>query len=561
MHWLILAAAEYAVFRGNAAYFFQGDALFWFFYRFHSFREFLLALIGLDIAHWYRPLSNRIIPTLFQPIFGLNPYGYHWVVFALFYLNSCLLYVLLQRLTGRKFVAFAGSFWFGVHAINAYTTFDFAFAPELLYTAFYIGSVIFYLDFIRAERRRSYWASVLCMLGSLLSKEAAVTLPVMLFVFRALNEGDISIRRFLKIAWELSAHLALLAVYMGYIVFYLKVGTGDYMISFSRNIVDHFAQAIVWLCNIIGDQPLILVWILSLFSVAMLILALRLLFTGDRKWVLTGSAWFFIGLTPMLAITRQFGPYYLYLPAVGASLVFALCLDRMRLWQTRHIAPAFAMGLIFASSVMTVPGIVRADKALGFASNAAKTHITDALSARPSIPHGASLLIIDTADEEWRYHGLGALFRIFYDDPDLKVQYRSIGDITNPNVVMKVSEGRLIDVTDDFHANPDRYLSQVNESEYADSIDAAPIRLEPTEVVAGKDFYFMQIKTLSNTDIEVQYRINGGPISVLNTRLNQEGRIRFFVSNLTPKGRFDFVAYRKPGESKWTRSQATLLVR
>src|SRR5258706_12246986 len=67
---VVLVTAEYTLFRDNFGQFFGPDAIFYMYLRFHSVGEFLSSLIRLDMAHWYRPLSNRTIPSLFFPLLG-----------------------------------------------------------------------------------------------------------------------------------------------------------------------------------------------------------------------------------------------------------------------------------------------------------------------------------------------------------------------------------------------------------------------------------------------------------------------------------------------------------
>src|SRR5262249_970166 len=94
----LLGILEYVVFSASFSEFFQGDALFWMSYRFHHWSEFFHALYHLDIANWYRPLASQTIPSVFYPLFGLNPYGYHWVVFLLFFASTIIVFVFLREL-------------------------------------------------------------------------------------------------------------------------------------------------------------------------------------------------------------------------------------------------------------------------------------------------------------------------------------------------------------------------------------------------------------------------------------------------------------------------------
>src|SRR5262245_16813609 len=111
---LVLGLAEYALYHVNFNQFFQGDAVFWTSYRFRSIGEFLRACVTLDVAHWYRPLSNRTISSLLYPFLRLRPYGYHLVVFACFFATTCTVFLFLKHLTGKISAAFLGAFYFSI---------------------------------------------------------------------------------------------------------------------------------------------------------------------------------------------------------------------------------------------------------------------------------------------------------------------------------------------------------------------------------------------------------------------------------------------------------------
>src|SRR5436190_21132102 len=112
----VLVTAEYFLFRDNFNEFFGPDAIFCTYLRFHSVGQFLSSLITLDVAHWYRPLSNRTIPALLFPLFGFRPFGYHIVMFALFAVTTCVAFLFITRVTGRQLAGFIVAFYFGIHS-------------------------------------------------------------------------------------------------------------------------------------------------------------------------------------------------------------------------------------------------------------------------------------------------------------------------------------------------------------------------------------------------------------------------------------------------------------
>jgi len=88
------------------------------------------------------------------------------------------------------------------------------------------------------------------------------------------------------------------------------------------------------------------------------------------------------------------------------------------------------------------------------------------------------------------------------------------------------------------------------------------LTVSPVEVVAGRDFYWMTVSGWGPRDVLVQYTINDGPVGEGTFRLDPEGRVRFFVSELTPLGEYHFLRFRTPSTSKveWYKAEARLRV-
>src|SRR5207244_10272796 len=100
--------------------------------------------------------------------------------YALFILDTLSIYALTRPITQRRIAAVIATFFCNVHTTNAFTTYDVGFTPELLYTLFYLGSVLAYLRHLDYGTKSARRISLACFVGSLCSKEAAVTLPLTL---------------------------------------------------------------------------------------------------------------------------------------------------------------------------------------------------------------------------------------------------------------------------------------------------------------------------------------------------------------------------------------------
>src|SRR5437867_3585768 len=130
-------------------------------------------------------------------------------------------------------------------------------------------------------------------------------------------------------------------------------------------------------------------------------------------------------------------------------------------------------------------------------------------------------------------------------------------------VVMKTEGEHLLDITAAFQKDPNKFITAAEEStlEFEDRPDVA-LRVEPPEVTAGKDFYWITIAGFGGQDVLIQYTIDRGPIADLSVRLNPAGTVRFFVSTLTAPGLYEFVRFKRISghPSKWIKSRAAIHV-
>ena len=562
----VLGLAQYFLYSVNFEKFFQGDALFWMHYRFHSMGEFIRALVTLDVGNWYRPLSNRIIPSVFYSSFGLEPFPYHLVVFASFFALSCLVLGFLDYVTRNHVIAFIGAFYFSIHSSNVYPTYDFAFSPEVFYVFFYVSSVWIFIEGERRGSRRWRAVSAVLFTLSLMSKEAAVSLPAMLVVSHLAL-----VRTGWKSALRASAiHFGVLALYTAYIVGFLKVGGGDYMLGI-HNVPRNLISAIAYAFNfrIQGYLPtrsaatFVLIF-LALFAVTQIILGLVLLRREQRRVLIFGMGWFLIGLGPMMFL-NVFGPYYAFLAMVGFSLSIGVTIGT--LIQSRLII-AGILAMLWVSCRSLIAADTATDTALGYASLWAENSMVDMLDARSDLPSGSTIYIFDEAVPDlWRFHGLGSLFKLVYGDNSIRTAYRSTGATPRSDsgelVVFKAEAEHLVDITDDFKEAPSKFLGRADESKntYVER-PGVTLRVTPEEVVAGRDFYWLIVKGLETSDVVVQYTVNDGPIAEATFRLNPEGGVRFFVSELTEIGEFRFVRFRPAAgpSTEWIRADVTLRV-
>lgn len=133
-------------------------------------------------ANMYHPLTVMVYAVEYR-LFKLNPVYFHLVNLLLHLLNVVLVFYLIFKLIGKQWAAILTSALFALHPMHVESVVWVAELKDVLYSAFFLVSLILYIR--HNDKPGGYkflFFSFLFFLFSLLSKSAAVVLPVILFV-------------------------------------------------------------------------------------------------------------------------------------------------------------------------------------------------------------------------------------------------------------------------------------------------------------------------------------------------------------------------------------------
>jgi hypothetical protein len=579
--------SEWYLFFRNPGHFFQADAVFVLYDRPSSFTDFLSSFIKLDQSGWYRPLSLEFPAFILYPWFGLNPVGYRLVVYMVFVALTIAVYVLGVALTKRRTAAAVGTFFFAIHTTNAFTTYDIAFAPELLYGGFYVLAALAFLRFCQTHSRYAYCVSLACLVGSLLSKEAAATLPALLFLLHLLFAPPYSdfrsrVNRALR---STAPHFIVVVVYAVFVLGYLRVQgldlgelldrprhtqEGGYHFVVDHGIFDNMDLAATWAFNIPrgwhGDfrhVPQGWMFSLKLFRVFAAALTLVLCFTPYRRVVLFGLAWFVISLSPTLPLVNHFMPYYLFLPLVGFSFVIgaSACWFGDQLRRVHRSIPSVALALTFGPMFWVCAISVQADmrdhRALGGSSELARKTLHDVQNLYPDLPRNV-LLYIDDSEYPFAWdHAWGGLIHMVYDRRDIDVRYASNGDLpdltkASNTVALRYIDGSLVDETPAFRKDPTAYVPFVDSDLYRLSVERPDVTIS--------DSFAVTVTGVHDRVVKIAYRVDGGTIEAFSTYMDSSGRALFSISPQTRKGSYKFVGFHIDGQRGWIRAESAITV-
>ncbi len=297
---------------------------------------------ALDLS---RPLMALSLFVDYK-LFGENPFGYHLNNLILHLLNVLLVFFVARSITSKHLTALISAAFFALHPIHTEAINPVTFREDLLASLFYLSSFLAYLVGLK-QYGRSRWASwglsTLCLLAALLSKEMAVTLPVVILSFHWLvssknkDEG-----LFEKSFVNLMVVMGLVtAVYLGFI-YSVYSGLPESLSSGYKNqppfsglltfplIFFYYLKLLFLPVPLLADYdfPLTTSPGSPLFFVPLvLMVALIGLIRFVRKEQRFLIVWFFLTFLPVASIVPTFNiiaERFLYIPSVSFILFFSI---------------------------------------------------------------------------------------------------------------------------------------------------------------------------------------------------------------------------------------------
>jgi tetratricopeptide (TPR) repeat protein len=130
----------------------------------------------------YHPVTTLVYAIEYH-FFKLNAAPYR-IINLLFHLaNICLVFVLAEKISGRKEIALLASLFFGIHPLHVESVAWVSELKDVLYSFFLILALVVYANYIKNKSNKLLACTFVLFLLSLLSKPAAVTFPLLLPLF------------------------------------------------------------------------------------------------------------------------------------------------------------------------------------------------------------------------------------------------------------------------------------------------------------------------------------------------------------------------------------------
>ena len=146
-------------------------------------------LTNVEMINWH-PLT-WFSHALDYALFGLDPWGHHFINILIHSFNSVLLFVLVILLMSFKtqpinnkilLAAGVAAILFGIHPQHVESVVWIAERKDVLCLFFILLTLISYVFYVEKSRRSWYFSTLLCFVLALLAKPMAVTIPVILLL-------------------------------------------------------------------------------------------------------------------------------------------------------------------------------------------------------------------------------------------------------------------------------------------------------------------------------------------------------------------------------------------
>ncbi len=304
------------------------------------------------VTNYFRPLMTFGYLICYQ-VFGPLAYGFHLANVLLHVGVVCVLFLLTARMFGSRLLAFVAALLFALHPVHTESVAWVAAVTDLELTLFYLLTFFLFLCIAQPEGGRSDKVQ-LAMVGSfvltILSKEQALTLPILAMVYEHLYRDDrTETTPFQKLhrygfLWLLAAAYLLFRIrFFGAIAPVLQISdlSWSQTVLSSMALIGQYLGKLLWPAELCAfyvfyrstsiTDPRVLAGAAGIAFCVLVFVLLR----RHARLASFAVVWFFVTLAPVLnprwMAANVFTERYLYLPSV--AFCWLVGWGWVRLWE------------------------------------------------------------------------------------------------------------------------------------------------------------------------------------------------------------------------------------
>lgn len=327
-----------------------------------TFKNILWSLTASEELYWH-PLTWISHMTDIQ-IFGLNAGGHHLTSVGFHILNTVLLLVWLNTMTGEFWKSSFVAALFALHPLHVESVAWIAERKDVLSTFFCFLALLSYTHYCQKKNRQQYLLSLLFFICALMAKPMAVTLP---FVFLILDYWPLN-----RFPEELSKNIPihdkrvfwqLLVEKIPFLMFsflsclktlevHQTAGTSIETFPLIPRIANSLISYVEYLAKMVCPFPLAFLYphprMFSLWKLtASLFVVLSISYLAIRKvrrrpWLAVGWFWYIGTLVPVIGLVQVcvqgYADRYTYIPLIGLFMMIAWQIpEKVQSWKHKTI--------------------------------------------------------------------------------------------------------------------------------------------------------------------------------------------------------------------------------
>ncbi len=360
-------------------------------------------------ANSYRPLVNFSFLISFK-LFGYSPYGYHLINIFLHLIVVGMVFVVTAKLFSSEWLGLIAAAIFALHPIHTEPVAWIDGISDPLFSVFYLLAFWFYLrlaDEPRESAIRLRIGMIVSFFLALLSKETAMSFPVLVTVFEHVYRSDRNLtswaKKFSRYGWIWATH----AVYLGMRVHALGVlsppptrpeMTSRQILFSALALLGEYGKALVWPAPLIAFVPFRTSssfrdpYVLTGVCVVIFVAALLPWLWRDARLYSFAIVWSFFTIAPALnarlMAANVYAERYLYMPSLGFSWLLA----GLILWGWKKSAPPAAVRRWALAGTLAILAVLASSQIMARNRDWKndQTLILTTLKARPDAPNARS---------------------------------------------------------------------------------------------------------------------------------------------------------------------------
>lgn len=313
-----------------------------------SFKGIKTIFTTPEVVSTYAPLT-LMSWAIDYAIDGLNPAVFHFFNLLLHLFVVCLVFYYAKLLSKNIIVAFITAVLFGVHPMHVEVVGWISARKDLLYTLFFIGSLIAYYFYTHKNSKYpKYYYYIACLFFfvlSLLSKGTAVILPIVLFLIDYLKIRKLNMKLIVeKLPFLLlSIVFVVLSIKMQSVggamedrqfttlIDSLSVGFYGYLTYLLKAIIPFNLSAYHPYINKLGEST---PWFYYMSAIPVLVLFTWLMTKlKTNRTLVFGFGFFFLTLIPVIQVlpfgTAVTADRYTYLPYFGLFYLIGIGIKKL----------------------------------------------------------------------------------------------------------------------------------------------------------------------------------------------------------------------------------------